>query len=64
MSYKDKYQGVTSVQIGGSSLWFVLWLFTIGFAKLGFWSGVLAIAIWPYHLGDILLRFMAVRPKA
>ena len=36
MSYKDKYQGVTSVQIGGSSLWFVLWLFTIGFAELGF----------------------------
>ncbi|MBT4568241.1 MAG: hypothetical protein HN582_09675 [Marinovum sp.] len=51
MSYKDKYQGVTSVQIGGSSLWFVPWLFTIEFAKLGFWSGVLAIAIWPYHLG-------------
>ena len=49
-----KYEGVTSVQIGGSSLWFVLWLFTVGYAQLGFWSGVLAIALWPYYLGTYL----------
>lgn len=54
MSNKDKYQGVTSVQIGGSSLWFVLWLFTIGFTQLGFWSGVWAIVLWPYYLGSHL----------
>ena len=49
-----KYEGVTSVQIGESSLWFVLWLFAIGYAKLGFWSGVLAIGLWRYYLGTYL----------
>jgi hypothetical protein len=27
------------------------WLFTIGFLKLTFWKGVLAVCIWPYYLG-------------
>jgi hypothetical protein len=33
-------------------LWFVGWLFTIGYLHLGFWRGVLAIVIWPYYIGD------------
>ena len=32
-------------------LWFAGWLFTIGFAQLGFWKGLLALVIWPYFLG-------------
>lgn len=32
-------------------LWFAAWLFTIGFLKLTFWQGVLAIIVWPYYLG-------------
>lgn len=32
-------------------LWFVGWLFTIGFLHLAFWSGLLALVIWPYDLG-------------
>lgn len=32
-------------------LWFVGWLFTIGYLDLGFWRGVLAIIVWPYFLG-------------
>lgn len=32
-------------------LWFIGWLFTIGFVHLGFWKGVLAMLIWPYYLG-------------
>lgn len=32
-------------------LWFVGWLFTIGYLKLGFWAGALALLIWPYHIG-------------
>lgn len=32
-------------------LWFIGWLFTIGFLKLGFWKGVLALIVWPYFLG-------------
>lgn len=31
--------------------WVIGWLFTIGFLKHGFWTGVLAIFIWPYFLG-------------
>jgi hypothetical protein len=33
------------------TLWFAGWLFTIGFAQLGFWKGVLALIAWPYFLG-------------
>lgn len=33
------------------ALWFVGWLFTIGFLHLSFGKGVLAIVIWPYLLG-------------
>jgi hypothetical protein len=36
------------------TLWFVGWLFTIGFAGLGFWQGVLALILWPYFLGRLL----------
>lgn len=32
-------------------LWFIGWLFTIGFVHLTFWKGVLAVLIWPYYLG-------------
>jgi hypothetical protein len=33
------------------------WLFTIGFAKLGFGAGAWAIIVWPYYLGaEIVAR--------
>jgi hypothetical protein len=32
-------------------LWFIAWLFTIGFLKLAFWKGALALIVWPYYLG-------------
>ena len=35
-------------------LWIAAWLFTIGFLKLSFWQGVLAILIWPYYMGSAL----------
>ena len=35
-------------------LWFIGWLFTIGFLKLGFWKGVLALVVWPYYIGAYL----------
>ena len=31
--------------------WVVGWLFTIGYLKLSFWMGVLALIVWPYYLG-------------
>ncbi|MCW5724685.1 MAG: hypothetical protein KIS81_06980 [Maricaulaceae bacterium] len=36
---------------GAGLLWFAGWLFTIGYAGLGFWQGVLGVVIWPYYLG-------------
>lgn len=39
-------------------LWLIGWLFTIGYAHLSFWNGVLAIIIWPYYLGAALNHFV------
>lgn len=36
---------------GVGMLWVGGWLFTLGFAGLGFWKGMLALVIWPYLLG-------------
>lgn len=38
--------------VGG--IWVIGWLFTIGFLKLSFWQGVLAIVLWPYNIGSTL----------
>lgn len=32
-------------------LWIIGWLFTIGFLRLAFWKGALALIVWPYYLG-------------
>lgn len=37
------------------TFWFAGWLFTIGFAQLTFWNGLLALIVWPYYLG-LLVR--------
>ncbi len=34
------------------ALWFIGWLFTIGFLRLEFWMGLLGIIVWPYFLGS------------
>ena len=39
-------------EISISGLWFAAWLFTIGYAKLGVFSGLLAVIFWPYFLGS------------
>jgi len=35
-------------------VWIIGWLFTLGFLKLGFFKGFLALFIWPYFLGASL----------
>ena len=35
-------------------IWAAGWLFTIGYLKLSFWRGVLALIIWPYYIGAFL----------
>ena len=38
----------------GGAFWIAGFLFTIGYAKLGFWKGVLALLLWPHILGEAL----------
>lgn len=40
----------------GGLLWIIGWLFTLGFLKLAFWKGVLAILVWPYYIGEHLSK--------
>jgi hypothetical protein len=30
------------------------WLFTIGFLKLSFFKGLLALIVWPYYIGEFV----------
>ena len=39
-------------QSGTGMIWFVGWLFTVGFLKLGFWQGLIGLIVWPYYLGS------------
>jgi len=43
---KVEHSGISGI------LWIGGWLFTIGFIKLTFFKGLLALLIWPYYLGD------------
>lgn len=47
----DSKVKVVNNSIAGG-LWFGGWLFTIGFLKLTFFKGVLALLVWPYYLGE------------
>jgi hypothetical protein len=40
-------------------LWFARWLFTIGFLKLAFWKGAVALITWPYYLGIYVAASLA-----
>jgi len=43
---------VKVVRHGGPGIiWVIGWLFTVGFLKQGFWTGALALIIWPWFLG-------------
>ncbi len=35
----------------GGIIWFIGWLFTIGFAHLNWWQIILGIVVWPLFLG-------------
>ncbi len=34
----------------GGVIWFIGWLFTIGYAQLVWWKIILGIVVWPYFL--------------
>ena len=49
-------------QSGLGLLWFIGWLFTIGYAKLDFGGGVAGLLLWPYYLGDHMAKAAALLP--
>ena len=48
----EKSKSNASHAISGGMVWFIGWLFTIGYADLGFFKGLLGLLVWPYFLGD------------
>jgi hypothetical protein len=48
----ERYKVVNSGS--GGLVWFAGWLFTIGYMKLSVWPAIIALFIWPYHLGVIV----------
>ena len=47
------YKGQTAASLAGS-MWFIGWLFTIGYVGLVWWKIILGIVVWPYYLGVFL----------
>lgn len=46
------------VEVAGimGPVWFIGWLFSLGFLKLSFFQGLLALIIWPYYIGDFISK--------
>jgi len=42
--------------------WIAGWLFTIGFLKLAFWKGLLALLVWPYYIG-VYISSIVTKPQ-
>ena len=51
---KEARAGSDGAAVRAGQLWFIGWLFTIGFAELSFWKAVVAVIAWPYFLGAAL----------
>ncbi len=51
MSEERKSRGGGGTAGLGGAIWFIGWLFTIGYANLVWWKILLGIIIWPYYLG-------------
>lgn len=44
------------VEVAGimGPVWIIGWMFTIGFLKLYFFKGLLALIVWPYYIGEFV----------
>jgi hypothetical protein len=51
MSDNSKHWNSRSTSGLAGAIWFMGWLFTIGFAKLVWWQIIVGVVIWPYFLG-------------
>ncbi len=54
MSNNTRYWRDHSGSSIAGAIWFIGWLFTIGYAKLIWWQIIVGIVVWPYFLGAIL----------
>lgn len=51
---KKRWSGRRGAATLAGPIWFIGWLFTIGYANLLWWQAILAIVIWPYYLGQVV----------
>ena len=52
MTEEKKWRGRGgSAGAAGGVIWFIGWLFTIGYLNLVWWEILLGLIIWPYYLG-------------
>jgi hypothetical protein len=51
MAQESKHVGNHAASSFAGVLWFIGWLFTIGYANLIWWKIILALIVWPYYLG-------------
>jgi len=54
MSDNQKYWRDRSGSSIAGAIWFIGWLFTIGYVKLIWWQIIVGIVVWPYFLGAAL----------
>jgi hypothetical protein len=56
MSEEKKHsRGGGPAGTAGGVIWFIGWLFTIGYANLIWWKIIVGIVVWPFYLGDAVL---------
>ncbi|MFC1904441.1 hypothetical protein ACFLXT_01545 [Chloroflexota bacterium] len=51
MAQEIKIKGGKGAAGLGGTIWFIGWLFTIGYANLVWWKIILGVVAWPYFLG-------------
>jgi hypothetical protein len=44
-----------TTEVAFGAVWFIGWLFEIGYAKLLWWQAIIAIVLWPYYLNVTLI---------
>ena len=45
-------KGGAAAGAGMGVIWFIGWLFTIGYVQLAWWKIILGIVVWPWFLGN------------
>jgi len=54
MEQERKYHTIHTGSSLAGTLWFIGWLFTIGYANLIWWKIILALVVWPFYLAQAL----------